>query len=203
MHMPIMKASWVRKTARVLRNGVRSRTGLAATEFALILPIMTLTFFGMLEASDALMENRRVANAANALADLVSQETEVTTSDIDNVMEGVTVMLEPTANSTIDMRISSVYVDPGDPNRLLVDWSRDNNGGTPYASGVVYDKIDASLVSPSASLIVVEMYFDYVSSLTHKVIPAPVRFDRIVTRWPRQSAKVILCGSSPLPACST
>ncbi|HXI86193.1 MAG TPA: TadE/TadG family type IV pilus assembly protein [Parvularculaceae bacterium] len=188
--------------AHAVERAWRSRAGLAATEFALILPIMTLTFFGMLESSDAFMENRRVANASNALADLISQETEGTTADIDNVMTGVTTMLEPTADSGIVVKIESVHVDPNNANQLLVDWSRDNSGGTPYANGAAFDKINVSLVSPSASLIVVEMNFDYVSSLTHKVLPMPIHFNRVVTRWPRQSAQVVLCGAAPLPACT-
>lgn len=178
------------------------RSGMAATEFAMILPIMLLMFFGMLEVSDAMMANRRVANAANTLADLVAQETEVSTTDVNDIMLGVQDMLEPTAGSTVIMKIISVSHDPLNANKLLVDWSRDNLGNTPYASGVVYTGINKDIVPASASLIVVEMEFDYVSGLSHKVLGVPIQFTRTVSRWPRQSTSVTLCGNSPLPACS-
>lgn len=180
-----------------------ARSGMAATEFAMILPLMGVMFFGMLEASDALMANRRVANAANSLVDLVGQEAEITPAEVDDVMVGVTNMLEPTNASTVVMKIVSVIVDPNDPNRIIVDWSRDNAGGTPYSVGQEYTILDdGTIVHPSASLVVVEMDYTYVSGLTNKVFDSPFHFERIVSRWPRRGAKVILCGSSPLPACT-
>lgn len=200
---------YARSAARALSGfastpalGLRDRSGMAGTEFAMILPIMILMFFGMLEVSDAMMANRRVANAANTLADLAAQETEVSTSEIDDIMTGVQDMLEPTAGSTVVMKLMSVIRDPSDPNKLVVDWSRDNSGGTPYAAGAAYSGIDTEIVPQSASLVVVEMEFDYDSGLTHKVLGVPIQFDRTVSRWPRKSAKVTLCGSSPLPPCS-
>lgn len=196
---------------RRLVGGLRDRltraradkSGMAATEFAMILPIMGVIFFGMLEASDALMANRRVANAANSLVDLIGQEAEITPAEVDDVMVGVTNMLEPTNASTVVMKVVSVIVDPNDPDRIIVDWSRDNEGGTPYAAGQEYTVLDdATIVHPSASLVVVEMDYTYVSGLTNKVFNSPFQFERIVSRWPRQGAKVVLCGSSPLPACT-
>ncbi len=179
------------------------KSGMAATEFAMILPIMGVIFFGMLEASDALMMNRRVANAANSLVDMIGQEAEVTSAEVDDVMVGVTKMLEPTNASTVVMKVVSVIVDPSDPDKIIVDWSRDNQGGVPYAKNQEYTMLDdGTIVHPSASLVVVEMDYTYVSGLTNKVLNSPFHFERIVSRWPRQSAKVVLCGSSPLPACT-
>ena len=188
----------------ILSRARCANAGMAATEFAMILPIMGVMFFGMLEGSDALMTNRRVANAANSLVDLIGQEAEITQSEVDDVMVGVTKMLEPTNSSSVIMKVVSVIVDPNDPNRIIVDWSRDNQGGTPYAKNSQYTLLnDGTIVHPSASLVVVEMDYTYVSGLTNKVFDSPFHFERMVSRWPRQSAKVVLCGATPLPACST
>lgn len=195
--------SRLRAAFRSVAAAANDRVGMAATEFALILPIMGVIFFGMLEASDALMMNRRVANAANSLVDLIGQEAEITAPEIDDVMVGVTKMLDPTSASTVDMKVTSVIVDPNNPGNIIVDWSRDNHGATPYAKASTYTKLDDStIVHASASLVVVEMDYTYVSGLTNKVLSSPFNFSRVVSRWPRQSAKVILCGSSPLPACT-
>lgn len=179
---------------------IGDRKGVAATEFALLLPIMTVLFFGMLEASDALTAARRVGHAANAFADLVGQEKEITKSELDDLIVGVTRMLKPTTASGVSMKVVSVIRDP-DTDKAVVSWSRDNSGGAPYANGERYPKIAKSLVNKSASLIVVEMSYDYASGLTSQVLGSTFHFDRIVSRWPRQSDEVALCGNSPLPAC--
>lgn len=190
-----------RRFVRRAPGFARARSGVAATEFAFILPIMTLLFFGMVEISDAMMANRRVTTAANSLADLVAQERQINTAQIAQVMTGVERMLEPSSGSSVTMTLVSVLRDPDDPDKVIVDWSRNNSGQTPYAKNSVYTKIDAGMVHESASLIVVEMDYQHVSGLTHHVIHAPMSLQRTVSRWPRQSEKVTLCGSHPLPAC--
>jgi Flp pilus assembly protein TadG len=177
---------------------------MAATEFAMVLPIMTMVFFGMLETSDAMMANRRLVNAANSLVDLIGQETEISRDQVDDVMIGVQRMLEPNNGSSLVMRVTSVIRDPDNDDRLEVVWSRDSSQGTPYAAGSEFTKLDdGTIVHEGASLIVVEIDYDYTSSLTHKVLGSTFHFKHVVSRWPRQSAQVTLCGSSPLPACTT
>jgi hypothetical protein len=87
---------------------------------------------------------------------------------------------------------------------VLVVWSRDNKGGSPYSAGSEFTKLaDASIVYSGASLIVVEFDYDYVSGLTNKVLGNKFQFKHMVSRWPRQSAQVVLCGPSPLTACTS
>lgn len=196
------KRSAIARTAR-LRAALADRSGLAATEFALILPIMVLLFFGMLEISDAMMANRRVATATNALTDLIAQENDISFAEIDQVMTGVSRMLDIRPGSTVDMRVTSVIRDPNDNTRVIVAWSRNKTGGTPYAANSLFTKLDDdSVVNVDASLIVAELEYTYVSGLTSKVLQTPFVFRRTASRWPRQSGKVVLCGSNPLPACT-
>lgn len=198
--------SWARKDMRFRNRDIvarkehallsigRNRDGMAATEFALILPILFLLFFGMLEASDAMLANRRATNAGNALADLVSQEKIVTPSELQEIFTGVTRMLQPTEGSSVVMTLVSVSQDPDDPARLLVDWSRNDQGNTPYAAGSQYDKLDdVTIIQSGVSLVVAELLYDYDSGLTSKVLGSPVKISRIATRWPRRSTRVKLC----------
>ena len=178
--------------------GLADKSGMAATEFALILPILSMIFFGMLETSDAMMASRRVANAANSLVDLVGQETQITKDEVDDAVLGVKRMLEPTDSSSIAINIVSVIRDPDDPDSVIVHWSRDDRGGTPYRVGEAYTKLkDGANVHSGASLLVVEMKYTYVSGLTNKVIGNSFRFNKTVARWPRQSARVKLCERDP------
>lgn len=185
------------------RRIVHCRKGIAATEFALILPILMVIFFGMLEASDAMMTNRRVVNATNALVDLVGQERQVSPSDLDEIFNGVTNMLMPTENSPLSMRLVSVSVDPDDASRIMVEWSRDNQGNSPYANGATYNGIvDTTLLQAGVSLVVAELTYEHKSGLTDYVMGSPIKFNRTSTRWPRRSTKVRLCtGPVSNPTC--
>lgn len=187
---------------RLERAGRVDESGMAATEFALILPILTTIFFGMLEVSDAMMANRRVVNAANALVDLVGQEKEVTTQEVEEIFQGVMNMLGPNADSSASLRLVSVTIDPDDNERVIVEWSREwsvDEGGqyaasTPYPVDAEYYKLDdISIIQSGVSLVVSELTYSHESGLTSWVLGSPITFDRTATRWPRRSTRVKLC----------
>jgi Flp pilus assembly protein TadG len=186
------------KLATAIRGAGKAREGVAATEFALVLPVLMLLFFGMLEASDALMANRKVSNSANALADLIGQEKAVTPGQMEDVFLGVTNMLEPRGVSNVTMRVVSVSRDPNDATSVRVDWSRDNSGGTPYAPGSPYTKLkDQTVLLSGVSLIVAEMTYAHESGLTKYVLGAPIVMSQTAARWPRRSNRVQLCQPNP------
>ena len=61
---------------RMLRSALdmfRDRSGIAATEFAVIVPLMLVMFFGVVEFSSALAVDRKVTLVARTLSDLRSQ----------------------------------------------------------------------------------------------------------------------------------
>lgn len=188
---------------RRLTGFAASRDGMAAIEFALILPIMTLLFFGMLEASELLTVKRRVANAANSLVDLVSQEPTIKISEINDAIAGSRQLLEPTVLSSFSARIVSLVKgpNPGDP--VTVHWSVDNGGNTPYAVGQTYDKLGDDLsVRNEASVVLVEMDYEYASGLVGRVFTNPFDFTQTAVRWPRKSSRVQLCQTSDPATCT-
>lgn len=191
-----------RRALRRLVAARRDDSGIAATEFALILPVMVTLFFGLLEISDAMLASRKVHTAVNSLADLIAQERDISTAEIDQIMTGVQNMLQANPGSTLELRVTSVIRDPDDNSRLIVQWSRDNNNGTPYAVDSVFNKLpNPAVVNSSASLVVGEISYNHRSNLTNMFIRSPRLFDQLVTRWPRRTAEVTICGASPLPAC--
>lgn len=170
---------------------IRSRSGLAAVEFAFIAPIMILLFFGVIEGSAAYSSNRKVLMSANTLADLVAQETSITKDSLDNLFVGMEDVIDP-RDINVTFRVVSVYLDTA-TNEVKVHWSRDSNDAVPYAAGSVYPgNIDASLLNDAASLIVAETSYDYASPISQKVIGS-ITMNRTASRWPRLSPKVQFC----------
>lgn len=183
---------------------IHHRAGLAAVEFALILPIMVLLFFGMLEASDLLTVNRRLSNAANSLVDLTTHEPTITHAELDDLMVGTIRILEPTDTSTVEMRVVSITkgADVGSP--PVVHWSRDEQGGAPYSPGATYDKLDDNLaLNADSSLIVVEIEYTYHSGYSGRVFNIPFEFQHSSKRWPRKSFEIQLCATTDPATCTT
>lgn len=181
-----------RKQLNCFVRFIRSQCGLAATEFALLLPILVMLFFGLVEASTAMTVNRKVAISANTLADLAAQSETLQESDIDDLFAGVLSIVEPNDSSGMKLRLISVVLDDeGDP---IVHWSRDSDGGEPYAPDAYYTTLeDDDVLSSIGSLIVVEMEYTYHPSITNHIIDTPLVFDRKSIRWPRLTPKVQLC----------
>ncbi len=175
-------------------------SGLAATEFALLLPVLVFLFFGLVEASTALTVNRKVAIASNTLADLTAQSESLRESEVDDLFQGVFDIVEPNDTSGMTLRLISVELDDDDD--PVVHWSRASDGTTPYAAGSYYTSLDDDdVISSTGSLIVVEMTYTYQPSITNHVLNTPFVFDRISIRWPRLTSKVQLCDA--MDNCTT
>src|SRR5215467_167583 len=95
----------------------RDRSGVAATEFAFIVPLMLVLFFGVVEFSSGVAVDRKVTIVARTLSDLVSQNTTVTDTQFTNIFNAGTIVMAPYTSapysaSTLHSTISELYVDP-------------------------------------------------------------------------------------------
>ena len=91
-----------------IRKFRRSQSGVSAIEFALIVPVMLTTFFGVSEIANYILAARKVANMASSAADLVAQDTLVTTTEMNDIMGALNVIMHPFDTSNATIRISSV-----------------------------------------------------------------------------------------------
>lgn len=172
----------------------RQKSGMAATEFAMILPIIVLLFFGMLEASDAFTVKRRVAQASNAIVDLVAQDERTTPAIIDSIFVGASTIMEPNDISTLDFKLTSVIRYSSDPNRIVVQWSRDIHGAEPYAIGSEFTEIDDDdILIDDVAVLVAEASYTYANGISNRVIGQPIHLAKTTTRWPRLVSEVLLC----------
>lgn len=176
----------------------KNTSAMAATEFALLLPVLLIIFFGVVEGSDALTKSRRVTLAANTLADLAAQETDLLESAADSLFVGVAEIVD-TDGATMDIRLVSVTFDDTDadgmPDSPVVHWSYDNMGAEPYAAGSVYNNLsDPRLLEIDSAIIVAEIEYPYTPLLTRHFV-TNVSFSRRASRWPRQSLRVQLCSA--------
>jgi Flp pilus assembly protein TadG len=96
---------------------------IAATEFAVIVPLMLVTFFGTVEFSSGLAVDRKVTLISRTLSDLTSQSSTQSLTDtyMQNVFTSTIAIVQPYAATPANVRISQVYVDS---NQIAtVQWS--------------------------------------------------------------------------------
>lgn len=135
----------------------RDKSGLAALEFALILPIMVVLYLGGFEVSEAFMINRKVTHATSVLGDLVAQAETISDDQMDNILDAVTTVMNPYPVDDLDIVVSGITID--DEGVATVAWS-DSRNMTAYGEGAPYDLPDG-ISQPNTFLIAAEVRYHY------------------------------------------
>jgi Flp pilus assembly protein TadG len=139
----------------------RNRQGMAAVEFAMLVPIMFLLFAGTIEFSQALTVDRRVTQIASSTADLIARQKTITSSEVAGVMEIIDHLMRPYDPSLLRVTVLDVMASISDVNKTTVCWSYQHNGGAAtYTNGQSYP-VPAGIVEAGNSVIVAEVVYDY------------------------------------------
>ncbi|MBR1128718.1 TadE/TadG family type IV pilus assembly protein [Bradyrhizobium iriomotense] len=168
--------------------------GLAATEFAVVVPLMLVMFFGTVEFSSAVAIDRKVTLMARTLSDLTSQSTSVGDTDMTNFFAASTGIMTPYATSPVLATITELYVDPSSL-QAHVQWSK---GSVPRTQKSLVT-IPTTLAIGGTYLIFSEVSYTYTPSVGYALKSAITLSDVAYTR-PRQSTCVYY---SPATACTT
>ena len=172
----------VRRSAREL---LVDRSGLAAVEFAMVVPVMLLLFFGTDEFSSGVAVNRKVTLMARTLSDLTSQNISVTDNQLTNYFNASSAIMTPYSATPVSSTITELYVDP---NTLAarVQWSK---GTSPRATGSTV-AIPSALATGGTYLIFSEVSYAFVPTIGYVLKNTITLSDFSYTR-PRQSTCVM------------
>ncbi|HJR56002.1 MAG TPA: TadE/TadG family type IV pilus assembly protein [Rhizomicrobium sp.] len=189
---------------RSLRRFRRDAEGLAAVEFALILPAMLIMLFGMFEVSNIVGCRARVAQLASTVADLIAQKSSLTEGDINSIYAAAGAILYPYNTDEPGIRITSVIWDStksandqGAKKAGKVAWSCSKNGGglgPQHAENSTWT-FDHELLSVGSSVIMVEV--DYSYDLPTKVVTGPFPMKDSFHTKPRRVAQIPKPASCP------
>src|SRR6195952_4824977 len=92
-----------RTAARMLAD----RSGIAATEFAVIVPVMLVMFFGTVEFSSGVAVDRKVTLMARTLSDLTSQSVTVADTDMTNFFAASNAIMTPYSTTPIKSTVTA------------------------------------------------------------------------------------------------
>ncbi|TCP89689.1 Flp pilus assembly protein TadG [Rhizobium sp. PP-CC-2G-626] len=115
----------------LFRHLARDRQGTSGIEFALIAPILLMIYLGAFELSVGFNMSQKVSQATGTVADILSQKTEVTPTELDGMKNVALSIMAPFSISKYTLKVSGIRVTA--PGVGVVAWSRDERGGTPYA----------------------------------------------------------------------
>lgn len=186
--------------------------GVAAIEFAMLLPIMLMLFFGTVIFSSAIAVDRKVTLMAQTFSNLVSQNYAVTAVQLQNFFNADNAIMTPYDSTLTSAIITELYIDP---TTLVpkVEWSLPYNGPnvvTPvsaHATGVALtpNTVPAALAVPGTYLIYSEISYLFTPPVagTMGFMRNGVNLKDVAYTRPRQSTCVIYPTptSGALPNC--
>jgi len=128
------------------RRLVRDRDGVAALEFALIVPLLLALYFVTMEVAQAIEANKKVGRAASMVGDLITQQQTMSKVELEGIMRIGESTLQPYNRSDIDIEITAIEVTNEETPKIQVVWSRKLVNGV-FSAGLAKD---APVIIPPA-----------------------------------------------------
>jgi Flp pilus assembly protein TadG len=180
--------------ARLLADDLlQDRRGIAATEFAVIVPIMLVMFFGTVEFSSGVAVDRKVTLMARTLSDLTSQSLSVDDPTMTGFFAASGAIMTPYSSAPTLSTVSELYVDPATLT-AKVQWSK-GSAARALNSTVT---IPTALQVADTYLIFSEVSYRYVPTIGYVMAKAGVNLSDVAYTRPRQSRCVLY---SPATVC--
>jgi Flp pilus assembly protein TadG len=163
-----------------------AQSGVAALEFALVLPFLIILYLGTAEVSIALMASRKLSLSTAAMAELTSFSGTINAATAANILEASRAMLEPFDATSLTQRVSALVVDADGVARVA--WSV-GAGIEGLAAGTAVD-VPADLRVPDEGLVMAEAQLDYVSPMAF-TMPGLRQFSELHFIYPRLDDRVL------------
>lgn len=147
--------SAVAMAGRTVHRFLGNRSGVAAVEFAILLPIMVLLYIGGLEISDGFTIKRKVTNATSALDDLVTRTKSITLAEMEAILDAAGAVIAPYSADEMKIKITGVNID-GD-SQATVCWGAQRNDTANNEGDSISLPEGVSL--PDSFLVVAEVHY--------------------------------------------
>lgn len=135
-----------------------AQRGIAAVEFALILPFMALLYLGGFEVMQEIAVKRQVALTASTVASIVTQYSTISASGtMPGILAASAVVLTPYSASNAVVTVTCITID--NTGTATVAWSQSLNG-TPRTKGATMT-LPAALDVANTTVILGETTYSY------------------------------------------
>jgi len=100
----------MRKTSQILRRFGSSTRGVAAIEFAAILPVLAVIFLATFDGGQAIATYMKVRAATYALASITNQYSTIQSTDMTSILGASSVVMAPYNSSTPTVIVSQIKI---------------------------------------------------------------------------------------------
>ncbi len=162
LELPMHRLAWP------LRRLARDRRGVAAIEFAFIVPVLLSLYFVTMEVSQAIEINKKVGRVGSMVADLLTQQQATTKSEVEAVLKIGEAILQPYNRSKPTITVTAIQITDEASPKVLVAWSRKLTNGA-VAAGAAKNStttVPAALKIRNTFLVRVESELAYKPVLT-------------------------------------
>ena len=129
-----------------LASLARREEGVAAVEFALVMPFLLLLYFGSMEASSLFTADKRIDSISATVGDLVSQwdpkDGKISTSTLNDYFAASAGLISPFSPTGVKIVISLIEVKADGTTKVL--WSQGYGGGTTWTVNNPYTPLTSS-----------------------------------------------------------
>jgi Flp pilus assembly protein TadG len=197
--MKAIRTIWLRMRRRALELP-GNNSGIAAVEFAMIIPLMAAMLVGTNEFAAGVAIDRKVTIMARTLSDLTSQNIAVTDTQLTNFFNAGNAVMTPYPSAPVQGTITELYINPSTL-KARVQWSK---GFAAHNPGDIIEIPDALKIA-GTYLIYSEVKYKYVPSVawfmnkTDGITLSEISFTR-----PRQGPCVVYpapATGAAMPAC--
>jgi Flp pilus assembly protein TadG len=168
----------------------RERRGVAAIEFAVLLPLFLILYLGTFEVGQGISIKLNNSLAARTVADLASQFTNIYNADMTSILGASTTVMAPYPTQPFSVTVSQVTVDAN--GNATVAWS-DSLNGTARSVGQSVT-LPAGMNAPNTSLIWGETQYVYTPGLGY-VLTGSITLSNQIFMSPRNAPSVLRVNS--------
>jgi len=188
------------------RSGFRQtimgdRRGVAAVEFALVLPLLLTIYLAGFEIEECLTIFRKICGTTNEIANITSQYNIMSSNDITNVFNASSQTMAPYSTTNISIVLTELSTTGNGIGTVVKSCA--NAYGTPLATGynlaLPAGMIGASTPTTTTYLILVQSTYTYQPTIGAPFLPNGVTWpisDQIFM-LPRQSSSITFSSGCP------
>ncbi len=153
----------------------RGQQGLAATEFAIVFPVLFMMFLGTIELGNGIMANQKVIMASQMVADLITRSEAVTNAQLAEAKAAGRLALGSGDADKVGFDIVSIQYqpdsnDPGpEPDPVIVWRNTDNMGGYEEEADDIKDRV-LPLALEGDGVVIVYVRYPYKSAFGSRFV---------------------------------
>jgi Flp pilus assembly protein TadG len=137
----------------------RDKTGVGAIEFAILFPVLVMLYIGAFEATIGLSVSKRATRAAGSVADLITQQKQVSKSVLAQMPSVAAAIFVPFNTTGLTMKITGIVIDGSSSAKVL--WSSAQDGTVPYAKNTPISDVPTDMLKASSFLVRTELSIPY------------------------------------------